>query len=147
MDRILQLEVIMGKSAQRFDRSEKRTKDADAAQTDINRIVERHRETGDLTHISEEVAMYGDFSQVVDYQTALNMTIAADASFMRLPPKIRSRVENDPVKFVAWYTDPENAAELIELGLKEDPAKAKAEPAVPEESPPPPEPNPPVAGG
>ncbi len=130
----------MGRSAQTFDRTKGRTKQADAQQTDINLIVEHHRETGDLKHISSELAMYGDFSNVPDYQTALNQTIAAQRMFMMLPPAIRSRVENDPVKFVEFIEEPANAAEAITLGLLEDP-----EAPGPSDPPPtPPEPEPPT---
>lgn len=113
----------MGKSARSFDRKRGLTKQADALQTNINLIVERHRETGDLEHISREIAMQGDFSNVPDYQTALNQTIEAERQFMLLPPRVRARVDNDPVQFVTFYEDEKNAAELIELGLKLDPEK------------------------
>lgn len=96
---------------------ESRTKQSMAAATDINRMVERYQRSGVIPPVSIETPLYGDFSDVPTYLDALNAVREAEANFMRLPAKIRARVENDPVRFMEFVTDPENADELVELGL------------------------------
>ncbi|RYF32309.1 MAG: hypothetical protein EOO38_31115, partial [Cytophagaceae bacterium] len=58
------------------------------------------------------------------------------AQFDALPAKIRDRFNNDPSRFLAFCENPENEAELVQLGLRdakpeEPPAPA---PAVPSKS-------------
>lgn len=95
------------------------TVQAAANECDINQIIEKFERTGLMTHVSDRVAKYGDFSEVVDYQTALNMVHRAEEMFMELPVKLRNRFENDPLKMVEFLQDPQNAQEAVELGLVE----------------------------
>lgn len=83
---------------------------------DINTIVDRFLRTGVMP---ENVRMptYGDFTQVIDFQGALNAIISAENSFMEMPASVRARFANDPGAFVAFCSDPENRAEAIKLGL------------------------------
>ncbi|QXP07961.1 MAG: internal scaffolding protein [Arizlama microvirus] len=60
---------------------------------------------------------YGDFTDVVDYHTALNAVIAAEDAFMALPAKIRTRFENDPSKLIDFMQNPANREEAESLGL------------------------------
>lgn len=83
---------------------------------DVNKIVGRYRTTGFLPQRSGQ-PVYGDFTNVDDYQTALEKVRRAQEAFMSLPARLRARVDNDPGKFVAWATDPANVDELRELGL------------------------------
>lgn len=115
-----------------FDIKERRTKLSEQAQTDIMRIVRKHRETGELDHISSTLASYGDFTQVPDMQTALNQADAANDMFGELPAEIRKRFNHSPAEFVEFFDDPENDLEAIELGLKPDPNA----PGPPPEEPP-----------
>lgn len=65
--------------------------------SDINTIVRRFNLTGELPS-GVSVPQYGDFSQVSDYHSALNMVIAADHAFMAMPADIRARFDNDAGK-------------------------------------------------
>jgi len=60
---------------------------------------------------------YGDFTDVVDYHSALNAVIAAEDEFMALPANIRSRFDNDPAKLIDFMENPANLAEAQSLGL------------------------------
>ena len=60
---------------------------------------------------------YGDFTDAMDYHSALNAVIAADAAFMELPASVRARFSNDAGAFVAFCSDPANRAEAEALGL------------------------------
>jgi hypothetical protein len=60
---------------------------------------------------------YGDFTDVVDYHSALNAVIAAEDEFMALPANIRTRFDNDPSKLIDFMENPANLAEAQSLGL------------------------------
>lgn len=86
-------------------------------ETDINTIVRRFGLTGQLPS-DVAVPQFGDFSEmVVDYQSALNLVIEADAAFMRMPADVRARFANDPQAFVAFASDEKNRDEARKLGL------------------------------
>lgn len=93
---------------------------------DINTIVRNFGLTGQLPD-NIRTPLEGDFTEVVDYQTALNMVIAADAAFMELPSEVRERFANDPAKFVAFASDPANLEECRKMGLA-DPLRAPPAP-------------------
>lgn len=93
------------------------TKQSFQEETNINRIMAKYQATGIVTHLNNKNPLYGDFSNVPDYQTALNLVLSANDSFMQLPSKVRARFENDPAKFLDFVGDPSNAEELYTLGL------------------------------
>lgn len=88
------------------------------AECDINTILKKYQKTGLVTHVSQHNGDYVDLSTPVDYQTALNVVINAQASFDSLPSTIRKQFNNDPGTFVAFACNPENNEALIEMGLK-----------------------------
>lgn len=88
---------------------------------DINKIMAKYTRTGLLTHQREYNGQYGDFSQTVDYQTALNTVMLANEMFLELPATVRRKFDNDPGAFLAWADDPENIEEMRELGLARAP--------------------------
>lgn len=102
--------------------------------SDINTIVRRFGVTGELPRSSVE-PFYGDFSEAVDYQTALNMTIEARQAFDSLPSSVRSRFENDPGKLIGFLQDDSNREEAETLGLVRKAPAPRAEP-VPVPAPP-----------
>jgi phage internal scaffolding protein len=60
---------------------------------------------------------YGDFSDVVDYHSALNAVIAAEDGFMALSANIRTRFQNDPAQLIDFLENPANREEAESLGL------------------------------
>lgn len=103
---------------------------------DVNLIVKRFRNVHGRDY--EDVAcgfpegmFFGDFSDVCDYQTALESVRRADESFNRLDPKVRARFDNDPGKFLDFCSDPKNLEDLREMGLAvKRPSEVVAEPKV-----------------
>lgn len=85
---------------------------------DINVLVRRFGLGAEMP-APRSVAQYGDFSGVVDYQTALGQLIAAEEAFMALPAGMRSRFDNDPAKLFAFVHDDANFDEAVKLGLVE----------------------------
>lgn len=96
---------------------------------DINKIMATYEKSGVVPVMVNQVPSYSDFSQVHDYQTALNMIIEAENAFMTLPAKIRLEFDHDPAKFLAALEDPNQKARLIELGVVEEPLKNKIDPS------------------
>lgn len=91
-------------------------------ETDINEIVRQFGITGQLP-TDGRMASYGDFSEVVDYHTAMNAVRSAQDAFMALPAHVRERFSNDPQRFVDFCSDDRNLEEARKLGLSPDAPK------------------------
>lgn len=87
---------------------------------DVNKIMQRYRETGFLTdplHPGSSQPLFGDFSDLPDYQACLEKLNAADAAFATLPASVRDRFENNPQKLFDFLSDEKNLDEAVQLGL------------------------------
>lgn len=87
-----------------------------AEEVDINTIVKRFGLTGQLP---ENVPMYfnADFTEVVDFQGAMDLVRAAQESFDAMPAHVRERFGNSAVKFVEFTSNADNFDEALKLGL------------------------------
>lgn len=85
-------------------------------ETDINTIVERFGLTGELPK-DLKVPQSGDFLDVVDFHSAMNIVRKAEESFMEMPADVRDRFGNDPGKFLAFVHDDKNREEAKKLGI------------------------------
>lgn len=84
---------------------------------DINNIMRRFNKTGVLSHENPAKPGYGDFTGFDDYHSSMNKILEAQDSFMTVDATIRARFHNDPGEFLEFTTNPDNAEELIKLGL------------------------------
>lgn len=92
---------------------------------DINVIVARFG-IGATLPASPNLPSYGDFTEVKDYQSALEAIRSAESDFYELPARVREVFENSPQKLLEAATS-ESGRELLEkAGLL--PAKASPEP-------------------
>lgn len=82
---------------------------------DINRIMARALRSGVLPQ--QEGGMYGDFSELSDYQQAQDILLHARKQFQALPSGVRDRFGNDPAGMLAFIADPANKDEARRLGL------------------------------
>ena len=96
-------------------------------EADINTIVRRFGLTGQLPQ-DLQMPVSGDFTGISDYHTAMNMVLAAQDEFLRVPADVRARFQNDPAQLMAFLDDPANRAEAESLGLV---TAAPAAPAAP----------------
>ena len=87
-----------------------------AEEADINTIVKRFGLTGKLPDVLN-LPQYGDFTGVTDYQSALNLVMAADSAFMKLPADLRSRFHNNPAAMLDFVSNEANREEAQKLGL------------------------------
>lgn len=103
------------------------TQQADANDTDINVIMARYNQTGQLPEVLTE-PMFGDFTGTLDYATAVSAIRVAEEAFLEVPAKIREQFGNDPGAFIKFASDPQNKDRLKEMGLlKETPPPTIAE--------------------
>ena len=89
---------------------------------DINRIMARHRKTG-LVKQRTTRPEYGDFSNVGNYQDALNTVLTAEAMFAELGSDVRARFGNNPQEFLSFCEEPGNQAEAVDLGIAKEQEK------------------------
>lgn len=87
---------------------------------DINTIVRRFGLTGELPD-NFRPPMIGDFTEVMDFQSALNAVRRAEEAFMEMPADLRARFSNDPQKLIEFLGDDKNRDEADKLGLLQKP--------------------------
>lgn len=99
----------------------------------IENIMNQYKQTGQITHGNKQPPTYDDFSNVVTYQEAQNITIQANEAFMALPSGIRNQFHNDPGAFLDFATNEDNHDQMVTMGLataKPQPAKQEPAPAA-----------------
>lgn len=103
---------------------------------DVNLILKRYEQTGVIDHLTAKKPLYGDFSDIPDYQIAQHILIDAQEKFDALPASIRKRFDNNPLNMVEFCKDPKNHEEGVKLGLfvevNEEPVMPSSEPLVPD---------------
>lgn len=109
------VEVSSGRTQQQF-------KD----ECDINLIVSRVMQGGTLLpqDINPNSPIFGDFSQVTDFMTAMNVINSAASDFNALDPRIRARFNNNPAELLDFLCHEENRSEAIQLGFISAPEPA-----------------------
>lgn len=92
------------------------------AECDINNIIKRFAQTGEITHLNKRKGSFQDLSNIGEsYQEMLDTVQKAQDAFMELDPIIRDRFRNDPGNLLAFISNPQNREEAIKLGLIEKP--------------------------
>lgn len=86
---------------------------------DINVLIKKFGI--DNLPITKRMPIIGDFADVMDYQTALNMVLEADEAFMQLPGKVRERFDDSPQKLMEFLENRDNRDEAVKLGLIDPP--------------------------
>lgn len=105
-----------------------RTKQADAKACDINEIIKRHAQTGNISHLNPKSPQFGDYSNSVDLHQAMNAVQQAKQRFAELPSAIRAAAHNRPENFLAMLESQEGQDELVALGLELDGYEAPQKP-------------------
>jgi len=87
-------------------------------EVDINTIVRRFGMSTTPVYVP---GVYGDFTGIVDFESASLAVAKAEEGFMRLPAEARAKFENSPAAFLE-YAARVSEAELIDFcGLKPAP--------------------------
>lgn len=125
-----------------------RTKQSFKAECDINNILKKYQKSGAITHANMNAPDYG-FASSQTFTDAMQTVAKAQTMFNELPSSLRNRFSGNPGEFLDFVQDPENEAEMAELGLLASytPAEPTSEASVASATPPassgPPEANPP----
>lgn len=69
-------------------------------EVDINTIMRRFGLTRELP-LGPASGVYGDFTGISDFSSAMERIEGARERFMALPPEVRERFDNDPGKLIA----------------------------------------------
>jgi len=74
--------------------------------------------------------LQGDFTSVTDFQSAMDLILKSQQTFMEMPADVRTRFDNDPHRFLDFVSDTANRDEARKLGLliPEPPAPPPAAP-------------------
>lgn len=93
-----------------------RTKQAFRDECDINKILSRYAQTGQIDHLNNRLAQFVDAPDI-DFQSAQNLVVNANQMFEKIPAKIRAKFSHDPGKFLEFALNPANAPQLASMGL------------------------------
>ena len=85
-------------------------------ESNINTIVRRFGVTGELPG-DYSMPQSGDFTNIPDFHTAMNLVRQAQEEFVKVPAEVRARFGNDPQAFMAFVEDDANRDEAKRLGL------------------------------
>jgi phage internal scaffolding protein len=94
-----------------------RTKQSFRNETDVNSIMAKFHQTGELPGLINSNPRYGDFSTIDTYQDSLNTVMLAQDQFAALPSLVRERFHNNPAEFLEFATNKTNNAEMAKMGL------------------------------
>ncbi len=108
--------VKLGPRVQLSFSDESRAKQSMRDECDINLIMARYAKHGMIDHFAKHGAEYG-FASGITFHEAMNVVTKADSMFSDLPAEARTRFGHDPGVFLEFIQNPENAEEMIELGL------------------------------
>lgn len=85
-------------------------------ESNINTIVRRFGISGELPG-GYAMPQSGDFTNIPDFHTAMNLVRKAQEEFVKVPAEVRARFNNDPGRFMDFFEDPANYDEALKLGL------------------------------
>lgn len=88
-----------------------------AIDCDIANIMRKHSAGDMLAHVKNVKLQFGDFTEINEYDDALNTIAKSREAFEALPSKVREAFGNNPGLFVEAVTDPSRRDDLVRLGL------------------------------
>lgn len=97
-------------------------------ESNINTIVRRFGLTGELPN-DLKVPQSGDFTNIPDFHTAMNLVRKTQEEFLKVPADVRARFGNDPQAFMKFIEDDANYEEARRMGLLK-PVQAVVEPML-----------------
>lgn len=98
------------------DFGESRTKQSFTDECDINNILSRYVQTGQIHHINERLAQFADVENI-DFHQAQNLVVKANEMFAEIPAGIRQKFGHDPARFLEFALNPDNAPQMAAIGL------------------------------
>ncbi len=102
---------------------ESQTIQSDNHNADINKIMERFKQTGIIDSLDAGELMFKDVSEFTDLADALNQAKIAEVEFMKLPSKVREIFDHDVAVWLDSAHDEEKRDALVAAGFIEDPGR------------------------
>ncbi len=93
------------------------TKQASKDECDINLIIQRHADTGHVSHINPKDPQFGNFASPYDLKSAMDAVNEANHRFSTLPAEVRQAANNSPVHFLEMLEEDESLDQLVDAGL------------------------------
>lgn len=90
----------------------------EARAADVNNLMAQYRKHGTMPAVSLHNPLYGDFSGPQDLQSQLEAVQAAYDVFNELPASVRTAADNDPVRFLEMFDNPDERVMLEDAGLQ-----------------------------
>lgn len=87
---------------------------------DVNLIMKKYHQTGEIYHINRKQGVYADLSEVGDFQQMLHTVMEVQHTFDTLPAEVRAKFHNDPAELIEFVKDPKNFEEGLKLGIYEN---------------------------
>lgn len=86
---------------------------------DINNIIARYEQTGLIGDgsLSSREPMFGDYSDIPDFQAVRNLMAKGVEIFESLPSRVRQMFDNDVALYCEYIANRNNLDEACELGL------------------------------
>lgn len=85
---------------------------------DINVIMKRYLQTGQVTHLQKTQAQYG-YAPALTFTEAMHTVAYATEEFLQLPSEVRAHFNNDPAQFLDAAADETQRPVFEDLGLLE----------------------------
>ena len=108
----------MSKRGTRFPKSKSPVQIEEARQADGNVLLAQYRKHGTLPTVTTHNPLYGDFTGPGDLQAQIERVQDAHERFREFPASVRTAADNDPVRFLEMFDDPEQRAMLQDAGLQ-----------------------------
>jgi len=83
----------------------------------IHNILRQYQNTGFVSHTSKHEPMYADMVDAPNFYEAQCILAQTSSMFQEVPAKLRKQFDNDPGKYLEFIQNPENKAEMEELGI------------------------------
>lgn len=116
--------------AKNYENETSRTKEGDQKAADINNMMVSYQTQGVMPDFNQGEPHYGDYSNAVDYTTAMQRTRSAQSEFNLLPVGIRAKFKYDVAEMMEFVENPDNLAEAQELGILPAPEPGEETPTV-----------------
>jgi len=111
-----------------------RTKQEGRRDADVNTIVNTYKRTGIWANVNPRQPTWGDVSQKLELEVALELVNKANAEFMTLPAHVRALAQNSPTRLLEMLADPAQVEVLKAAGLPMKPTPAGSGDTTPEAS-------------
>ncbi len=96
----------------------------------IQKIMQKYKKTGVISHVSAHVGTYMDYANIPDYTEAQNIIADAKSMFESVPSHIRDDFDNSAALYIEFMQNPENREKIKAYGLDTSHLPAPVEPVA-----------------